>query len=85
MNLYLLQTNRGFEYDTYDSCIVAANSLPEACKIHPRKHPFDEETQGWEDSFTTWATHISQVKATLIGRACKNIKEGVVLASYNAG
>ena len=76
MNLYLIWQDENMGYDTYDSCIVCAENIDEACKIHPNGN--------WEDDLE-WASSPSKVYARLIGKAESCIPKGVVLASFNAG
>lgn len=79
MNLYLLTQDENTGYDTYDSCIVCAETVEQAKQINPIRD------DAWTDSYPEWATSPDRVKATLIGEADDSIKRGVVLASYNAG
>ena len=80
MKIYLLEQNEQRGYDTYDSCIVAADSPDEAARMHPRGG-----TIPLNPSQDTWADNPMNVKVTLIGYALPDTKKGVVLASYNAG
>jgi hypothetical protein len=96
MNLYLLTQTANQDHDTYDSVIVCAETPTEAKKIHPNKlarrygdkilskYKEDDEngTPGYERG--SWA-FIEEIKCKLIGEAHKNLKKGVVLASYRAG
>ena len=76
MNLYLLQgTEDG--YDTYDSCVVAAETEEIAKTIHP------SGTVHW--SVYTWAASPESVEVTLIGTAIEGTGRGVICASFNAG
>ena len=58
LNLYLLTQDEYRDYDTFDSCVVAAYSEEEAKKIHPFLHRFDklclpldcDEWKRWDDS-----------------------------------
>lgn len=80
LNLYRLSQEIETGYDTYDSCVVAAESEDAACQIHPGT--------GWDDQVTgceTWAHKPDQVKVELIGTAVIGLEPGVVLASFNAG
>jgi len=80
LNLYYLTQDDNRGYDTYDSCIVAAESEEEARQIHPGGYP------NWGDSFGgTWARNPKNVQVEFIGVAASHIKAGVVLASFNAG
>ena len=74
MNLYLLRQDENEWYDTYDSCIVVAESEEEAVQISPA-------------GVGVWAPSPDHVACTLIGKAVDNIEHdnGIVLASFNAG
>ena len=93
MNLYLLTQDTVRGYDTYDSCVVCAESEEEAQKIVPCSYyqyidgvlcdtiigrPIDKYDLGWP-------SHQSEVKVKLIGIADPSVEKGVVIASYNAG
>lgn len=92
MNLYLLTDNTPGGYDTYDSCVVCAESPEEAKTYHPNGserwinnkwiYP-DSPDLNWKD--TSWTTP-DNITATLIGNAnTNNVIPGVVIASFNAG
>lgn len=77
MNLYLLTQTQNNNWDTYDSCIVAADSVAEARLIHPG---------GWVwPNGDFWVRHPKDVTVKLIGVAAPNIEMGVICASFNAG
>jgi hypothetical protein len=84
MNLYLLTQNEARGYDTYDSCVVAAESAEEAQKIHPG---YGISGEWWTSRYrsSTWATHLENVKVELLGVAVEGTKAGTILASFNAG
>jgi hypothetical protein len=76
MKLYLLSQNDNTWYDTYDSCIVAANSEEEARTISP----------GFDGKFDkTWAHSPETVEVKKIGITFDYKEPCVVLASFNAG
>ena len=85
MKLYRLSQTVNNNYDTYDSCIVAAESEEEAAKIHPGW--YDGTTDWWENSYegSCWCYSIEDVECEYIGEAAEHITKGVVLASFNAG
>lgn len=92
MNLYKLSQTANVDYDTYDSCIVAAESEQEAKKIHPSENCPDsyDENYGEEASDMSWFylrswTRQRNVKVELVGVAIEGTKKGVILASFNAG
>ena len=79
MNLYLLQQDDNFGYDTYDSCVVVANSPEEAKLITP-------DGNGFDSMFRVWANNPSGVAITYLGTADDSLKLGeVICASFNAG
>ena len=78
LKLYLLSQIERCGYDTFDCCIVAANSVEEACNITPQW--FDD----WNSS--TWASSPDNVDCEEIGLlTAKNYGKGVVISSFNAG
>lgn len=76
MNLYLLKQDANYNYDTYDSLVVAANSVEDARMITPDAVP-------WSGS--TWVKDPKDVKVEFIGVAAPQTVRGIVLGSYNAG
>lgn len=81
MRLYLLTQDVARGYDTYDSCVVAAESPEDAATIHPRGY---ELPLPWEYG-GSWASNPSDVKVEFLGLALDHIKRGVICASFNAG
>lgn len=80
MKLYLLKQNVLNHYDTYDSCIVCANSKRDAINIRP-----DGEDWNKINWFSQWPFKKSDIVCTEIGIANPNLERGVVLSSFNAG
>lgn len=79
MNLYLLtQTEWDWDYDTYDSCVVAAQSEDDARLIPPAGSAPHRGSP-------SWPTHPDRLAIQLIGVADPTVESGVVLASFNAG
>jgi hypothetical protein len=62
MNLYLLSQDVVCGYDTYDSCVVAAESEDEARKIHPSEFVTHVTSGRW---MGTYAKHAKNNKAGL--------------------
>lgn len=93
MKLYLLTQDAVVGYDTYDSMVVAAPNEDAARRISPYGYVWSEERERWRyrngsggpDYASTWPAHISSVTVELIGTAVKGTKEGIILASFNAG
>ncbi len=82
MNLYLLAQDENNDYNTCDSCIVAAKTSTEARYIHPWGEEIIRDR--WESD--RWCHYPENVKVTLIGRAEDNIRENSVVSySFNAG
>jgi hypothetical protein len=82
MNIYLLSQDEATGYDTYDACVVAAESAEDAVAIHPGYN------DGWPtDRFTmsAWASKPENVTTILLGLAVEGTERGVILASFNAG
>lgn len=78
MNLYFISQKENNGYDTYDSAVVCAPDEEAARLIHPGGG-------NWGDTYGTWAFNPSGVKVELIGVADPSVKQGIVLASFNAG
>jgi len=87
MYLYRLSQNIARGYDTYDSCVVAAQSEDEARIIHPSDYTDNGDLD--RDCFPrysdTWASRPSDVCVELIGTATDGTEAGVICASFNAG
>lgn len=76
MNLYYLYQTDNTDYDTYDACIVAAESEEEAKLITP---------SDFNSIYGEWACNVKGVNVRLIGMAIEGTEAGLILASYNAG
>jgi hypothetical protein len=75
MKLYLLTQTVNNDYDTYDSCVVAAENADDAQVMHPRYPDGDAHT---------WASS-KKVAVKLLGEALDGTEQGVICASFNAG
>ena len=85
MNLYLLWQEVNNDYDTYDSCVVCAESISEAIQIHPANFQgFDTIKVDDERSSSEWAAQ-ENIYCRLLGKADPSVPKGLVLASFNAG
>ena len=80
MNLYLLSQEQNNDWDTYDSCVVVANSPEEARWIRP-----DGSSWGGDLRHRGWAFSPDKVTVSLIGTAIDQEIGSVVIASFNAG
>jgi hypothetical protein len=81
MNIYLLSQEDNIDYDTFDSVVVAAESEEKARLIHP--DTLNEDP--WEDNYPSWADSPDNVRVEFLGVAKEGTKEGIILASFNAG
>ena len=79
MKIYLLEQIENNDYETYDSCIVCAESVEDAKCITPQGMEFGK----YVSSF--WAFTKKGITCTELGTANKNLKRGVLNASFNAG
>lgn len=78
MKLWLLSQDENKDYDTYDSCVVAAETEGEARLTMPSKYEsFDKNS--------AWCSGPDKVTVKLLGEAIEGTPAGVVLASFNAG
>jgi len=84
--LFLLEQDEATGYDTYSSCVVAAEGWDDASTIHP--NPRLLGVRWWENddwNGEDWATTPRRVKVTLLGTAKPSIARGVICASFHAG
>lgn len=79
MKLWYIYQDANNGYDTYDSAVVAAETIEEARATHPSKYG------KWGENYPSWADRPDQVGARLIGVAEANVSAGVICASFNAG
>lgn len=92
LSLYLL-TQRGIiSDDTYDSCLVCAESEDAAKRIHPDTDYIWRDGEGWiwkdrgyKHDGAEWPNRLENIRCKLIGTAQEGIEKGVVIASYNVG
>jgi hypothetical protein len=81
MQLYLLSQTENTGYDTYDSCVVAADNEKEAKTMHPNGY----DVIPFKDDYFSWTNDPDNVDCMKIGTATKEMKRGVICASYHAG
>jgi hypothetical protein len=77
VNIYLLSQDDRRGYDTYDSCVVYAESEDEARQIHPSNY------RGFESS--TWASCPENVDVSYMGSNPQVTEPGLILSSFKAG
>ena len=84
MNLYLISQEANYTYETYDSAVVCTPDEETARNMYPGDGT-DMNSDSWLDRFNCWCSSPDQVTVQYLGKADESIKQGVVLASYNAG
>lgn len=83
MKLYLISQKQNQGFDTFDSAVVCAVCMTDASRINPRTG-----NKMTDDDWKTndyWCNSIDYVDVQCIGNAAKEVKQGLVLASFNAG
>jgi hypothetical protein len=87
MNLYRLSQSTVRGYDTYDSCVVAAESEDAARRIHPSDYRCNAapDADCFLERSGTWCYMVDDVNVELIGTAVDGTECGVICASFNAG
>lgn len=82
--LWLLTQHVNQGMNTFDACVVAADTAQEAINIHPHEHV----TGDWAGSDVarySWARFPNQVTAEQIGVTKLEHKGKVIISSFNAG
>jgi hypothetical protein len=74
MYIYLLTQSWVRGYDTYDSCVVYAESERAAQLMTPSEY-----------CGSSWPKDAHRVEVQLLGEALPGTKAGLILASFNAG
>ena len=83
MNLYLISQSDNNNYDTYNAAVVAA---PDESVARTLKPSDGTVIMDWSEfDLFTWVRSPDQVKVKLIGTATPEQKQGLILASFNAG
>jgi len=100
MNIYRLSQKVNTGYDSFDSCIVLAETSEAAKRIHPRTRDeygndivYDEEKKGFydgdyqiSDAYSSWTNDLDAINVELIGLASPRFKTArAICASFNAG
>jgi len=80
MKLFLLTQDANGGYDTYDSCVVSAESEEDAKKMNPN----GGETTNKDEDYGTWTT-LKNVDVEYIGEAKEGSEPEVICSSFNAG
>lgn len=78
--LWLLTQNVNIDNDTYDSCVVAADTEEDAKRIHPSKWQHEPPWDG-----CSWVNEPDEVRAREIGITEAYVPGAIVISSFNAG
>ena len=78
MNLWKISQTENNKYETYDSCIVAAETEEEARNITP------EYGGKWHTKYSSWCSSPSKVSVEWVGSTSRELS-GIILSSFNAG
>lgn len=84
MNIYKISQDDNADWDTFDSAVVLAPSANVARNINPSNGEMMTQ-KDWEYAYSSWCSSPEKVKVEYLGRAPRKSKQGVVVASFNAG
>lgn len=100
MKLYLItRKDQKWDYDEYDSAVVAALSGEDARFVHPQadegwEYRWNREKKSWEQSingsawrlehYSGWVTP-DEVTVKYIGESAEGVERGSICGSFNAG
>lgn len=84
LHIYKLVRNELIGYNSYDSCVVCAESEEAAMNILPWGKTIQEEPNEDEIEFA-WTKYKENISCEYIGEAIGRKNPGVILSSYNAG
>lgn len=85
LKLYYVEQGIVTGYDTYSDMVVAAYSPDEARLTHPAQ--YKEGLKEVTDSYDSWPgkDKAKFITVKLLGNATKDVKPGVICASFHAG
>lgn len=81
MKLWKISQDVNIGYDTYDSAVVAAETMEEAKTIHPNGHGEPLKVR----EYSTWVGTAEEVDCEYLGEAKEGTITEVICASFNAG
>ena len=83
MKLFLISQEKNTGYDTFDSAVVAAPDADTARQMDPGSgEPIvTDDPYSWRG----WVSSPADVQVECIGTAARGTKQGVIIASFNAG
>jgi hypothetical protein len=85
MKIFLISQDTNNNYDTFDSAVVAAENEEIARAIDPATGELNNFKKDDFFKYIPWCRSIDDVKAEYLGEAVEGTKQGVILASFNAG
>ena len=83
MNLYLISQEASYSYYSYNAAVVCAPDEETARNTYPGGGT-TMDSNNWLDC-DDWCSSPDLVIVQYLGKADESIKQGVVLAAYNAG
>lgn len=78
MKLWLISQDESHNRDTYDSAVVCYETEVEARNHFPGGGK-------WGRRWSAWCCYPAQVVVKYLGEASSDVKQGEVIASFNAG
>jgi hypothetical protein len=81
MKLWKISQSENYDYDTYDSAVVAALTEDDARNISPAGSNWDRCLTSWDQCWTK----PKNVRVEYLGDAKAGTEAGVIVASFNAG
>ena len=85
MKIYLISQTERYGWDTYNSAVVAAESVQEARLMNPVAEHDESMLFGEFVKGSTWASKPEYVEVKFLGEAAFAIEKGIICASFNAG
>jgi hypothetical protein len=85
MNLYKISQDDVGGWDTFDSAVVAAETVEAAKRIHPASYVDKPVGEKREYYSLSWTNDPEKVSCKFIGVAVTGTQQGVICASFNAG
>jgi hypothetical protein len=82
LKLYSIFQTRVSHLDSFDSAVVCATSAVKARRTHPDGK--GKDYTNWRNN-DTWCTDPDHVTAEFLGDAGRDVRVGVICASFNAG
>lgn len=87
LHLYRISQIDNEGYDTYDSAVVCAPDEETARCMNPHTGEIMTSPEEWESGLcsSVWCKSPEHVRINYLGKADNSLKQGVIVASFNAG